>query len=68
MTIEISPEIEARLIDEARRRNISVEAVLERLVTERLTATEAKPAPELPVWHLGPVGALRRVDIYEDVD
>ena len=69
MTIEISPEIEALLIDEARKLGISVETLLERLITERVAA--AKPVesvPELPVWHLGEVGSLRRVDIYEDVD
>jgi hypothetical protein len=66
VTVEVSPEVEARLINEARKRNISVEVLLERLVTE--IATEAKPIPELPVWHLGEVGALRRVDIYDNVD
>lgn len=25
------------------------------------------PAPELPVWHLGGVGAIHRRDIYNDV-
>jgi hypothetical protein len=67
MTIEISPDVEARLVDEARKQNISVGALLERLVGERLPE-RAKSLPELPVWHLGDVGSLRRVDIYEDVD
>jgi predicted HicB family RNase H-like nuclease len=34
MTIEIAPEIEARLIDHARKQGISVETLLERLVTD----------------------------------
>ena len=34
MTIEIAPEIEARLIDNARKQGISVETLLERLVTD----------------------------------
>jgi hypothetical protein len=69
MTIEISPEIGARLIDEARKQGTSVEALLEQLVSERLGTTEpVKAIPELPVWHLGAVGSLRRVDIYDDVD
>jgi hypothetical protein len=68
MTIEISPEVEARLIDEARKQGTSVETLLERLVTERLAAAEPlKSVPELPVWHLGEVGSLRRVDVYEGV-
>ena len=65
MTIEISPEIEARLIDEAKKQGISVETLLERLVSERLPA---RSRPELPAWHLGAIGSLRRVDIYDDVD
>lgn len=69
MTIEIAPEIEARLIDHARKQGISVKTLLERLVNERLAAAEPRNSfPELPVWHLGEVGALRRVDIYDDVD
>jgi len=34
MGIEISPETEARLTDEARRQGISVDALLERLMAE----------------------------------
>jgi hypothetical protein len=68
MSIEISPETEARITDEARRQGISVEALLERLMSERgATAHVAGPAPELPVWHLGVMGSLRRRDIYDDV-
>ena len=69
MTIEISSEIEARLTDEAKKQGISVEALLERLVIECLAAaTPVKSVPELPIWHLGEVGSLRRVDIYGDVN
>lgn len=69
MTIDISAEVEARLIDEARKQGTSVEKLLEQLVSERLGTTgPVKPIPELPAWHLGAVGSLRRVDIYDDVD
>jgi hypothetical protein len=68
MSIDISHETEARLTDEARRQDISVEALLKRLMSERaVTAHVAGPAPELPVWHLGGVGPLHRRDIYDDV-
>jgi hypothetical protein len=67
MSIEISREIEARLTDEARRQGISVDALLERLVNEQAALTQrAQPRPEMPVWHLGGVGALHRRDIYDD--
>jgi hypothetical protein len=68
MSIEISRETEARLTDEARRLGISVEALLEQFINERAaTAHRASSNPELPVWHLGGVGALHRRDIYNDV-
>jgi hypothetical protein len=68
MSIEVSHETEARITDEARRQGISVEALLERLMSERgAAATPVRTAPELPVWHLGAVGSLRRCDIYDDV-
>lgn len=86
MSIEISPETEARLTDEARRQGVSVDALLERLMTEQrpsgstVFATQAeaneparklvpdgKITPELPVLHLGAMGALHRRDIYDDV-
>jgi hypothetical protein len=82
MSIYISSETEARLTDEARRQGISVDALLERLMTERaaLCATQAeavaharellpgpKVTPALPVLHLGAMGALHRRDIYDDV-
>jgi hypothetical protein len=70
MSIEISREIEARLTSEARRLGISVDTLLERLMNERATAAHAAgngTIPELPVLHLGAMGALHRRDIYDDV-
>ena len=71
MTIEISPEVGARLMDEAQKQRISVEILLERLMDQR----EAKPSAArkgsvstLPSLHLGAVGSLRREEIYDDVD
>jgi hypothetical protein len=69
MSIEVSRETEARLTSEARKQGISVDALLERLMSEfRAHATGgARSVPELPVWHLGGAGALHRRDIYDDV-
>ncbi|HXN47089.1 MAG TPA: hypothetical protein VN893_10645 [Bryobacteraceae bacterium] len=68
MSIEVSRETAARVMDEARRQGISVDALLERLMSERGgTAQVAGGAPELPIWHLGEVGPLHRRDIYDDV-
>jgi hypothetical protein len=69
MSIEVSPEIEARLVDEARKHGISVDVLLQQLLSERgpVSLAGTGPAPELPVWHLGEVGPLHRRDIYDDV-
>jgi hypothetical protein len=67
MSIEISRETEARLAEEARRRGISVDALLKQFVSERTVLTHPDQGkPKLPVWHLGRVGALHRRDIYDD--
>jgi hypothetical protein len=70
MSIEISGETEARLTDEARRQGISVDVLLERLMNEReptAPAASTGSIPELPILHLGAMGALHRRDIYDDV-
>ena len=70
MPIELSSEIEARLTDEARRQGISVDVLLERLINERGSTAPAATKgsiPELPILHLGAMGALHRRDIYDDV-
>ena len=68
MSIEIAPGTEARLIDEARRRGISVDAQLERLIDEpgpTAPGSVGSP-PQLPNLDLGAMGAFHRRDIYDD--
>ena len=69
MSIEISPETEARITGEARKQGISVNALLERLMSENRATPGGgvRSVPELPVWHLGGAGSLHRRDIYDDV-
>lgn len=73
MSIDVSPEIGARLLDEAHRQGVSLEDLLERLIAagtagERKASVEPPHAiPELPVLHLGVMGPLHRRDIYDDV-
>ena len=69
MSIEVSHETEARLTDEARRQGISVDALLERMINGRRATALAAGAgsmPDLPVLHLGAMGAFHRRDIYDD--
>jgi hypothetical protein len=67
MSINISQQTEARLTEEARRQGISVDDLLERLMSERAAIVGRREAPALPVWHLGATGSLHRRDIYDDV-
>jgi hypothetical protein len=69
MSIDISRETEARLTREAQRQGVSVNVLLERLMSEReaTARTAATPGPKLPILHLGPMGAFHRRDNYDDV-
>ena len=69
MGLDISSQTEVRIRQEADRQGISVDALLERLMSDQAagTAVRADQAPELPVLHLGPMGPLHRRDIYDDV-
>ena len=72
MNIDISHETEARLTDEARRQGVSVDALLERLMSERGAAAHVvtgngSTTPKVPILHLGIIGPLHRRDIYDDV-
>jgi len=66
MSVEISPQIQARLADEARRQGISVDELVTHLIEEHAPIHPARTKPELPVWHLGGSGPLHRRDIYPD--
>jgi hypothetical protein len=71
VTIDISDETEARLTDEARRHGVSVDALLERLMSESGTAHvsigNGSTTAQVPILHLGTMGPLHRRDIYDDV-
>jgi hypothetical protein len=70
MSLEISREVEARITGEARKKGLSVDALLDILMNEREAITQVSNSPlqtELPVLHMGPMGALHRRDIYDDV-
>jgi hypothetical protein len=71
MSIDVSHETEARLTNEAQRQGVSVDALLERLMSERGAAarvlTGDASTPEVPILHLGVIGPLHRRDIYDVV-
>lgn len=69
MSIEVSHETEARLTEEARKQGISVEALLERLMSEpeaRVRLGVSGSIRKVPILHLGAMGPLHRRDIYDD--
>lgn len=83
MSLEISPETEAQLTAKAKEQGLSVDAYLEHLMEspkgvqglDILKAAGIQPPsaakgepPQLPAWHLGVRGTLRRVEIYGDED
>jgi hypothetical protein len=69
MEVHFTPEQEAQLAQIATNAGTAAEQLVKDVVLRLL---EGQPqlrtsAPELPVWHLGGVGALHRRDIYDDV-
>lgn len=66
MTVEISTEIEARLLAKAREQGLSVEALLDRFLAGSPDPKRNGEARELPRWNLGAKGSLRRREIYGD--
>ena len=70
MSLVVSLETEARLAAKAREQGLSIDAFLERLLSDAGALTTGAvngAAPQLPVWHLGLRGRLHRRDIYDDV-
>jgi hypothetical protein len=68
MSLTISAHTEALLIEEARKQGLSVDALLEKLINERVEAPgPQRPAQDLPLWPVGVIGSLHRRDIYNDV-
>jgi len=69
MSLNVSEQTEAQIAEEARRQGTTVDALLKQLIDEHAAnvRVEHRAAPELPVLHLGPMGPLRRRDIYNDV-
>ena len=68
MELHFTPEQEAQLARIATNAGTAAEQLVKDVVLRLLEGeTRVRPAPpELPVWHLGGVGALHRRDIYDD--
>ncbi len=71
LTVDLTPEEEARLAVTAKARGVSVgtlvNIVLKEVAAQASRAMEATASPTLPRWPGNVIGGLRREDIYEDV-
>ena len=69
MEVHFTPEQEAQLAQVAIKAGTDPEHLVKDAALRLLEAEiyVRKPAPELPVWHLGAIGSLHRRDIYNDV-
>jgi len=69
MEVHFTPEQEAQLAQIATNAGTATEQLVKELVLCLLQGETPirTTTPELPVWHLGGVGALHRRDIYDDV-
>jgi len=69
MSFHLKPETEARLLAKAQQQGVSIDVFLQQLMNESETPPieEKGEIPELPTWHIGARGGLRRRDIYSDV-
>jgi len=69
MSLDISLKTEARLAAKAREQGLSVEALLERLLSDASSPPVSAAngdVPVLPARYLGVRGSLHRRDIYDD--
>jgi len=69
MEVHFTPEQEAQLAQIATEEGTAAEQLVKDVVLRLLEGEthSCTAAPELPIWHLGGVGALHRRDIYDDV-
>jgi len=69
MEVHFTPEQETRIRQFATEIGTDAEHLVKDAVLRLLEQNAALPAaaPELPVWHLGATGPLRRRDIYDDL-
>lgn len=66
MILNISTEIEERLVAKAFEQGLTVEAFLESLLSGAPERERTGGAAQLPRWNLGVTESVRRIDIYDD--
>ena len=67
VTLDLTPDIEQGLLAQARAQGLSLQAFLQELVARQAHGSASVgTVPELPVLHLGVMGALHRRDLYDD--
>jgi hypothetical protein len=71
ITLDLKPEIEQRLVAQARERGVSLDAWLQEIVSRQARMSAAPVATsggalKLPSLRLGAMSSLHRRDIYDD--
>ncbi len=68
LTIELPDNLHAALQAQARAKGVSAAGLARQVLEQALTSGPGDVSPpELPISHLGAMGALHRRDIYNDV-
>lgn len=71
VTLDLEPEVEEGLRVQARARGLALDDYLQEIISKQAhlshaVGTNNSMVPELPILHLGVMGALHRRDIYND--
>jgi hypothetical protein len=69
VTIDLDPGIERELLAQARERGVTLNALVQDIVSRQVSASSVGEGKtlKLPALHLGPMSSLHRCDIYDDV-
>ena len=72
VTLDLNPELEQGLLDQAQENGVSVDDSLRELVRKQVHGATSQAVPKakflrLPAVPLGLMGSLHRRDIYDDV-
>jgi hypothetical protein len=66
ITLHLEPQTEARLIALAQEKGVTAGELVREAIDKIVSEASEAQTPELPVWHLGGAGKLRRREICDD--
>ncbi len=66
ITLPLEPQTEAKLVALAQEKGVTADELVRGAIDKIIAEATGAQANELPVWHLGGSGTLRRREIYHD--